>query len=304
MANRRKFIKAMQNLKKFGQAIYDYPLSALTTFKIGGVARAVVYVHQEDNLLELISYLERIGCSYFILGKGSNVLAPDKGYDGVIIKWTSADYTWETKGNHVILNVGAGMKIAKLLNLCLQRGWEGLSFLAGIPGTIGGAVAVNAGAFSKSIGEKVRRIKLFLPSKKVEWLDWDQTRYAYRFADIPSGGIVLRAELKLKPSYPAVVQAQIKGFFLHKKQTQPLFLPSAGCIFKNPPQERAGFLIDKAGLKGKRIGGACISPKHANFIVNTGQAKAADVLALMEFVQEKIEKETGIFLEPEIKFIQ
>jgi len=100
------------------------------------------------------------------------------------------------------------------------------------------------------------------------------------------------------------VRSQIRSYFLHKKQTQPLFLPSAGCIFKNPPQGSAGYLIDRAGLKGKKIGGACISPKHANFIVNTGQAKAADVLALMEFVQEKIEKETGIFLEPEIKFIQ
>ncbi len=294
----------MQNLKRFGQAIYGYFLSALTTFKIGGPAKAVVYINQEDNLLELITYLEGIGCPYFVLGKGSNVLAPDKGYEGVIIKWISADYSWEEKDDHVILNVGAGMKIAKLLNLCLQQGWEGVSFLAGVPGTIGGAVAVNAGAFSKSIGEKVRRIKLFLPSKNLEWLNWDQTRYAYRLADIPSGGIILRAELELKLSDPVIVQAQIKKHFLHKKQTQPLFLPSAGCVFKNPPQGSAGYLIDKAGLKGKKIGGACISSKHANFIVNTGQAKAADVLALMEFVQEKIEKETGIVLEPEIKFIQ
>jgi len=293
----------MRNLEKFGQIKYDYPLAALTTFKIGGKAKAVIWIEQEENLIILIDYLQKIGCPYYLLGKGSNVLALDAGYPGVIIKLNFNTLSYQKDQHCLYLKVGTGIRISYLLGLCLKYGWTGLEFMTGIPGTIGGAIAVNAGAFGHSIGEKVTRVKLFSPQSGIKWIDWDEDKYGYRHAKLSPGTFILKAELKLNYLHPQKVNKLIKKHFYQKKATQPLFYPSAGCVFKNPARASAGHLIDRVGLKGKKIGGAEISKKHANFIINKNRAKAVDILALIELVQETVEKYEGVRLEPEIRLI-
>lgn len=293
----------MKNLQKFGRIKYDYPLAALTTFKIGGQAKAVIWIEQEEKLTALIDYLQKISCPYYILGKGSNVLASDAGYPGVIIRLNLKTLSCQKDQHRLYLKVGAGVKIAYLLGLCLKCGLTGLEFMTGIPGTIGGAIAVNAGAFGHSIGEKVTRVKLFSPQSGIKWIDWDEDKYGYRYTKLSQGAFILKAELVLNYLHPQKVNMLIKKHFSQKKATQPLFYPSAGCVFKNPARVSAGRLIDKAGLKGKRVGGAEVSKKHANFIINKDRAKAADILALIEFVQETVEKHEGVCLEPEIRLI-
>ncbi|MDL1969636.1 MAG: UDP-N-acetylmuramate dehydrogenase [Candidatus Desulfofervidaceae bacterium] len=292
----------MKNLGKFGHTKYDYPLATLTTFKIGGQARAVIWIEQEEKLVALIDYLQKIGCPYYLLGRGSNVLVSDAGYPGVIIKLNLKAISYQ-RNQHLYLKVGAGIKISHLLGLCIKHGWTGLEFMTGIPGTIGGAIAVNAGAFGHSIGKKVTQIKIFSPRSGIKWISWDESKYGYRHTKLSQDTFILGAELELSYLHPQQVSMLIKKYFCQKKATQPLFYHSAGCVFKNPTRASAGYLIDKAGLKGKRIGGAEVSEKHANFIINKYQAKAADVFALMEFVQETVEKCEGVRLEPEIRFI-
>ncbi len=293
----------MRRLRKFGKVAYNYPLANLVTFKVGGPAKAVVWVETEEQLLGLIDYLIAIECPYYILGRGSNVLPLDEGFAGVVIVLKLNQWRWERESNNVLLNVSAGMKISDILGLCIKYGWDGISFMAGIPGTIGGAVKVNAGTAQMSIGERIKRVKIFSVPNEVRWISWESDFYGYRYTKLARTDIILKAEIGLKSSPSFKVQNEIRKFFLQKKQTQPLFMPSAGCVFKNLPGISAGFLIEKTGLKGKCIGGACVSPKHANFIVNTGNARAKDVLDLMNLVRERVKRKTGVLLEPEIEIL-
>ncbi|MDL1956693.1 MAG: UDP-N-acetylmuramate dehydrogenase [Candidatus Desulfofervidus auxilii] len=294
----------MKNLEKFGKVKYNYPLSHLTTFKIGGVAKAVVWINKEVFLPEIISYLRKISCPYYILGKGSNVLALDEGFCGVIIKPVFKEIYYQKGENRVVLTVSSGLKISELLNFCLKNNLSGLEFLAGIPGSIGGAIFGNAGAFGYCIGERVKRIKIFSPKTGIFWKEWSKKHFGYRKTDLSSEIVILKAELLLEFSSKDKIKKSINNYFRKKLNTQPLFSPSAGCVFKNPDKASAGYLIEQAGLKGKKIGDAKISEKHANFIINTGKAKAKDVLELIKLIQTEVKKQTGIKLEPEIRIIQ
>ena len=179
----------------------------------------------------------------------------------------------------------------------------GLEFLAGIPGTVGGAVAMNAGAWGKSTGDVVTGVEILTADGERVTMNRSELQFGYRRAVLPIGSVVVKAQFKGTPDRPEAIGERIRDYLERRKATQPLEYPSAGSVFKNPPDDYAGRLIEKAGLKGTRIGGAMISDKHANVIVNVGGASAQDVLALMETARQKVREQTGIDLEPEIKVV-
>ena len=297
----------MKHLVAFGQVKWNYPLSRLTSFGIGGQAKAVVWVNEEVCLRKLLSYLRESNYPYYFLGQGTNVLVGDHGYPGIIIKLGPGFSRFGVlfKGrDKVYFKVGAGIKLSRLLKISLRYGWGGLEYLVGIPGTLGGAIAGNAGAFGHSIEENITEIKVMTKEGEIKWYHKDMLRFDYRTANLPPGALILEAHLGLVPSNKREIMAKMYLYFQKKKLSQPLNMPSAGCVFKNPKGAFAGKLIEEVGLKGYQIGNAKISEKHANFIVNLGGARASDVLALMDLAQDRVLKEMGIFLEPEIKILQ
>ena len=201
------------------------------------------------------------------------------------------------------IQAGAGLGLQKLLENCAQRGLAGVEFMAGIPGTLGGAVAMNAGGWGKEIGEVISEVTVLTSGGIVETRDRLSLAFTYRQLDLPAGTIILNAKLSLRFDKPAVIKKRIAFHLEQRKESFPLDMPSAGSIFKNPEGGYAGRLIDAAGLKEKVIGGAMISPKHANFIVNTGKSSASDIVALMDLATVKVKEVFNIQLIPEIKVV-
>lgn len=283
---------------------FDERLSAFTTYRIGGPADAICFVPDAETLRILLQFLDREGIAAYVIGRGSNLLVSDEGVRGCVIllrgdlATVSGDIT-----HHPLLKGGGGLDTVELLNFCRQNGMAGLEFLAGIPGTLGGAIVMNAGAWGRFIGDQVREVLFMEHGGTWRKLSAAELKFGYRYAAIPQGAIVVEVVLETTPDNPEKIGEQIKEILLKRKAKQPLEQPSAGSVFKNPPGLYAGQLIEEAGLKGGRIGDALVSPKHANFIVNAGQATAKDVLALIALIQERVWTTRGVRLEPEIKVI-
>jgi len=286
-----------------GRIDFDCPMAQYTTLRVGGKGEAL-YKADDDELQRVIAYLNKEGIPYFPLGRGSNLLIKDKGIRGLLILLTGslAAIEQERRNDFTIL-AGAGLPLVDLMNHCRASGLGGLECYAGIPGTVGGAIAMNAGAFGKEFGSSVLEVHIITPEGTLEVRDRTQLRFTYRHFEMEKGAVIIRARLKLDKESKEIVAKRIADYLKRRKQSQPLEYPSAGSVFKNPPDEYAGRLIENAGLKGKRIGGAMISDKHGNFIVNTGGAKAKDILDLLYLAQAEVKKGTGIELEPEIKII-
>jgi UDP-N-acetylmuramate dehydrogenase len=275
-----------------------------TTFRIGGKVDALYFTRQLRELQKTVSYLTKEHIAYLVVGRGSNLLVKDGGFKGVvIIMGGELAGIEENKKDKQILMAGAGLGLAQLLNHCTRRGLGGLEFLAGIPGSVGGAVTMNAGAFGKDMGSVVQQIHVVTRDGELATRNRSELNFSYRELSVPKGTVVIRAKFRLVDENPEVVAKRLKDCLAKRKTTQPLEYPSAGSVFKNPPNNYAGRLIEEAGLKGKRVGGAMISPKHANYIVNTGGASADDVLALMELARKRVREQTGIVLEPEIRVV-
>ena len=282
----------------------DRAMSEHTTFRIGGKADAVCFVKELGELQQLLSYLSKESLPYLVVGGGSNLLVRDSGFKGVIIIMRDKLATLEHREeNGQIVVAGGGLALSDLVKYSSQKGLGGLEFLAGIPGTVGGAVTMNAGAFGKDMGSVVQEIELLTPQGELRSTHRSDLTFSYRASSIQEGTAVLKVSLQCTRENPKIVSKRVADYLTRRKATQPLEYPSAGSVFKNPPNDYAGRLIEETGLKGKKIGGAMISPKHANYIVNTGGATANDVLALMEMAKEKVRAETGIVLEPEIKVV-
>ena len=283
---------------------FDEPLSAFTTYRIGGPADAICFVPDAKLLQTLLRFLDRENITGFVIGRGSNLLVKDEGVRGCVIllrgdlATVSGDVT-----HHGRLKAGGGLDTVELLNFCRQNGMAGLEFLSGIPGTLGGAVVMNAGAWGRFIGDQVREVLFMEHGGTWRKHSGVEMKFAYRYAAIPQGAIIVEVVLETTPADPEKIGGQIKEILLKRKAKQPLEQPSAGSVFKNPPGFYAGQLIEEAGLKGSRIGDALVSTKHANFIVNAGQATAKDVLALIALIQERVWAARGVRLEPEIKVI-
>ncbi|HUV71630.1 MAG TPA: UDP-N-acetylmuramate dehydrogenase [Clostridia bacterium] len=289
-----KYQEIIQKLGK-GRVLLDEPLAKYTTFKIGGPADLFFEAKTEKELVKAVDLAKNLKAPYFILGQGSNVLVADKGFRGLTIKMGIESL--EIKNDKVV--VGAGLSLSKLTNLLIENSLTGLEFMAGIPGSVGGAVVGNAGAWQKNIGDRVVRVKVLNPEGETKWLGVKQSGFEYRSSRFKKGSeIVLLVELKLEKGDRQKIKKEIESN-LAKRTSQPKE-PSAGCVFVNPKPQSAGALIEKAGLKGARIGGAQVSPEHANFIVNIGGARASDVLALSRLIKEKVKQEFGIDLKEEI----
>jgi UDP-N-acetylmuramate dehydrogenase len=299
------------------------PLKGYTTFKIGGSARYFLVAKNKEDLKNAILWAKKKKLPFFILGGGSNVLFSDKGFNGLVIKMQNTQYG--IRNTNVI--AGAGVPLQKLVLEAVKKGLSGLENLAGIPGTLGGAIWGNAGAFEREIGDLVEEVKVLdVGGSKLEVkkLKKEDCKFGYRNSIFKrrKNWIILEATLKLEKGNKKEIEEKIKEILKLRKEKQPLELPSAGSVFKNVPikkvpkkiQEKfnekikngflpAGVLIEAAGLKGFQIGGAKISEKHANFIVNTGEAKARDVLKLIELIKKRVKKKFKIELKEEIVLV-
>lgn len=299
MDNRQK-TELVKILKE--SVIFNVAMSSYSTFRVGGNAEAICFINDLSILTQVISYLGVEAIPWMTVGKGSNLLVTDNGINGAVIILKENLAGINEDGNNVV-TAGGGLSTARLLKFCVQRGLSGMEFISGIPGTLGGAVVMNAGAYGEEIGDRLKKIGIVTPEGTTEEIERSRIRFKYRKTSIPGNSIVYSATLNLKKDKRGSIKERIESNLKKRKESQPLDMPSCGSVFKNPPGKYAGKLIEESGLKGKRIGGAMISPKHANFIVNAGNAKASDIIELIDFARKKVKEDSGIELETEIKVI-
>lgn len=292
-----------------GEVKLNELLSRHTSFRIGGPADMFVSPSDRDDLITLLRYIKQKGLVRFILGGGTNLLVRDGGFRGVVINVQRMNAIRIEReyhavgGTFVVVYAEAGAPLSKLLSFAAEEGLTGIEFCVGIPGTIGGALCMNAGTADGEIGDIIDSVTMISPEGEVVTKGREQMEFGYRTACIPAEHVIIDAKCVLRRGDKTKIMARVKELMEKRKQRQPWGQPSAGSVFKNPQDEAAGRLIESAGLKGKTVGGAQVSDRHANFIVNTGNARAADVLALMEIIKNAVLEYRGVRLEPEIKII-
>lgn len=291
---------------------WDCPLAPLTSFGIGGAAAAVIVVEHVNELEALLNCCARNKIRYRFIGRGTNILVADAGFDGVVLLFgktlSSISLLEETKTGNVRIQVGAGCSLVKLLNWCSEKSYTGLEFVSGIPGSLGGAVVMNAGAWSGEIADVLDSVTVFSKTNGEEKITRRELDFGYRKwrNQRDTAGekrLVVSAEIVLQKGTKETIQTTCREYLAKRKEKQPKGLKNAGSFFKNPPGESAGRLIETAGLKGMRCGDAMVSPVHANFFVNMGSAKEYDIKALMEIVVNKVKEESGIELQAEVHFL-
>lgn len=284
-----------------GEVRFKEPLAFHTSLRIGGPADIFVLPQDVDDVRKALGYADKEKLPVVVLGGGNNVVVKDKGIRGIVIKLEGCLGRMEFHGEEVTIGGGAGL--STMIREAAALGLGGVECLVGIPATIGGALAMNAGTHDGAIGDFVSAVYFLHADGTIGELKPSAGAFAYRAFNFPPGAILLGARLTLHRKPQKEIYAEIKARLKHKKATQPLALASAGCVWKNPDADYAGRLLEKAGLKGKRLGGAEISAKHANFVVNRGGATAADVLALMDMAFERVHKQAGVRLQPEIRIL-
>ncbi len=313
MSNERKpeWLEALQKTPLTSRLRRKESLKRFNTWRIGGNAECLVDVVNVADLSLLLPFIRKHRIPWFILGKGSNLLIPDTYWPGIILHLSGEFRGWEplegnsaSEKNEVV--AGAALADVTFAQRCVTRGWGGMEFLIGIPGTIGGAVAMNAGAHGGETAE-------FL--KEAEWMDMEgnlhnssreSLEFCYRYSELMGnyGRIITRAVFQLRESDPETVEKNLLECQQFRMEKQPYNQPSCGSVFKNPPGDYAARLIEASGLKGKILGGAQISPKHANFIVNNGSASSADILSLIDTARETVFINHSINLELEVQILQ
>lgn len=279
----------------------DEAMSRHTTYHIGGSAAVFAECDTIADVASALTILAEEDVPWTVLGKGSNILVSDSGYPGAVLvlgrdfKRHSVDET--------CIRAGAGVLLAVVVQDAFRKGLAGLEFAVGVPGTVGGAIAMNAGSREEWIGSIVDTVTIYEPSTGLVGLRGSQIGWGYRTSGLAGRGIVLEASLRMEVAEPDVIRRVMEASLNRRKRSQPLGMPSAGSVFVNPVGDSAGRLIEEAGLKGTRVGGAQISEVHANFIVNTGNATASDVIGLIRTTRDTIKDRYGIELEPEIRFL-
>jgi UDP-N-acetylmuramate dehydrogenase len=288
-----------------GDLFVNEPMKGHTTLRIGGPADLYIIPHNLVSMRNLMAALKDEHLPVMPLGGGSNVLISDEGVEGAVIATASFHHIElvEDHDNGVRLFAEAGTPLQKLVNFCKGRGYKGIEGLAGIPGSVGGAIRGNAGSFGYEIGRVVESATVIGREGKFMTMEGTSLSFTYRSSAVPEGAIVLSAIIRLGTDDPRDVAKRVEGFLEEKLHTQPISQWSAGCVFKNPPEAPAGKLIDQAGCKGMARGDIEVSALHANFFVNKGSGKASDFLALIEDVKERVLKSSGIELEPEIRMV-
>lgn len=282
--------------------LLNEPMYKHTSFKIGGPADIMVLPGSPEEISTVVKVCNSTGCPYFVMGNGTNLLVRDGGYRGVIIKIGNNFSSCRIEGQYIYAQ--AGILLSALSQYAAGASLEGLEFASGIPGTLGGAVAMNAGAYQGEMKDVLEWVKVITPGGTVETLPLGQLEMGYRTSIIQRRSlIVVECCLKLRKGDRDKINQRINEYNHLRKSKQPLHLPSAGSTFKRPKGYYAGKLIEEAGLKGKRIGNAQVSEIHCGFIVNLGNASARDVLELIKHIQEQVKAKFGVDLEPEVKII-
>ena len=290
----------MDNCKKFiinnkiGEYLENELLSKYTTYRVGGIAKLIVYPYTSTSLISLLKYLNDNNVKYKVIGKGSNLIFSSKVYDGVLI---ILDKLKNIEINDNVIDVEAGYNIIKLANDTAKLGLSGLEFAAGIPGTIGGGVFMNAGAYLSSFSDIVKSVTFLDKTFNIKTFTNDELNYSYRNSILKENNyIVLSAKLELTHKNPDEIKNIMDDRRQRRIESQPLEYPSAGSVFRNPEGDYAGRLIEEAGLKGKKVGGAMVSTKHANFIINENNATGEDIKELIKIIEKTIKDKYNIDL--------
>ena len=277
------------------------PLADLTSFHIGGPADLFIAVESETELQEAVAAAHGEGIPVFCLGAGTNLLVSDRGVRGLVVRLGEGFRKITIAGARVI--VGAAVDFGVLVETVVERGLAGLEFGEGIPGSVGGGLVMNAGAFGGEIAKVVILVHGVTRDGLAESLTKDQVGFAYRRTSLAPGFIITRVEFDLTGGDRAQLRARVAEVHARRMARQPVGVPNAGSIFKNPPGGFAGRLLEGAGLKGTRVGGAAFSEQHANFIVNLGGARAEEVRMLIEMARNRVKEQSGVWLEPEVKLV-
>jgi UDP-N-acetylmuramate dehydrogenase len=284
-----------------GEVRFKEPLAFHTSLRCGGPADIFVLPQDVDDVRKALMYADKEKLPVVVLGGGNNVLVKDRGVRGIVIKLEGCLGRMEFHGDEVTIGCGAGL--STMIREAAALGLGGVECLVGIPATVGGALAMNSGSADGAIGDFVSAVYFLHADGTIGELKPAPGTFAYRTFNFPPGSILLGARITLHRKPQKEIHAEIKARLKQKKSTQPLALASAGLVWRNPPFDQAGKLLEKAGCRGKRVGGAEISAKHANFIVNRGGASAADIVALMELAFERVLKHSGVKLQPEMRII-
>ncbi len=282
-----------------GNVTFNAPLRDYTSFRIGGPADVLVEPADVEDVCGLVRQARAAKVPIFALG-GTNLLIRDRGIRGVVVSLAKLRAIQEEPGHVLYAEGGVGMPT--LIGHAIRRSLSGLEWAAGIPGTVAGCVVMNAGTRLGEMSSSVKAVRIVTQAGRVVECPASAIEFTYRHARLPRG-IVVGVWLQLKPGVRDTIERVVKDYLKYRKDTQPLTMPSAGCVFKNPPKDSAGRLIETVGLKGARVGDAQVSEKHANFIVNRGDARATDVVALIEKVRREVERRTGTILELELKIV-
>ncbi|MDO8785960.1 MAG: UDP-N-acetylmuramate dehydrogenase, partial [Syntrophales bacterium] len=272
---------------------------------VGGKADAIISPQATEELMRIVSYLRECQVSFIPVGNWTNLIVKDGGYRGAIICLKGLHEITVMAGENDLVSIyaGAGVALSEIVSLSVTEALDGIEFCAGIPGSVGGAVKMNAGAYGSEIKDIVEGVNLLNKEGEIIKVGRDGLNFAYRKLDLPEGSIITGASFLLKRGKKEAIRERISEICGLRKKKHPLEYRSAGSIFKNPPHITAGQIIDETGLKGVRIGNAKISERHGNFIVNLGHAKASDILALIDTAKEKVLKKNGIVLEVEVVII-
>ena len=278
-------------------------LKNYTTFKIGGKAKYFFMAKTKKEIISAVSAAKKYNLPFFILGEGSNILVSDEGYKGLVIKIKNQ----KSKIKNQRIYTEAGALLGQLVNFAFKNNLAGLEWAIGIPGTVGGAISGNCGAFGRSMADIVKEVEVFdVAESRIKNYELKDCKFSYRDSVFKKKKnlIILSAELQLKKGDKEKIKNRVKEFLEYRKETQPLNFSSVGSIFKNTKKFFAAELIEKCGLKGKAIGNIKISDRHANFIVNSGNGKAKDVIKLIKLIKQKVKNKFGIKLEEEIQYLK
>ncbi len=293
------FIENLGKIVPQANIILNEPMSRHTTFRVGGEAACLIKVPDSERLFKLIHFLGQTGHDYFLLGNGSNLLVSDSGYNGIILKLEESFEEVQTDGLKII--AGAAAPLSQVAKLAMEEGLKGMEFASGIPGTLGGAIVMNAGAYDGEMKQIVKEVNVMDRQGNILTLNNETMEFGYRSSVIRNRPfIVLSAVLSLEEGDKEEIKQKMKSLAEKRREKQPLEYPSAGSTFKRPEGYFAGKLIMEAGLRGFSIGGAKVSDKHCGFIVNTGNATAQDIFEVIQEVQERVKEQFGVWLEPEV----
>ena len=295
---RKEWIDQLQN--EFGGALWrNVPMRDYTSFRIGGAADAVLFAQSEEQLVRAVRLCKEAGERYLVVGNGSNLLVSDRGVRDLVIMirdaFSQVSFSDET------MTVGAGVRLTAAAQAAAGQSLSGLEFAYGIPGLVGGALAMNAGAYGGEMAQIVQSVRILEPDGEIHEFSNELMEFGYRKSALKNGRIALSATLLLHRGEEEAIRARMAQYKSARQEKQPLSFPSAGSVFKRPEGHFAGALIENAGLKGVSVGGAQVSEKHAGFIVNTGTATCQDVLELIKLIQKRVLEQSGVQLETELR---